>query len=107
LEVFSAEMKEGKDFEMASTLREVEAGLGGRKKALKQCKSIMIPSFALPAMPSPACTIASSLQFTPSSPVTPVGSRIPWQNGESVVKKMAESAHEKRQDRQKRPLASS
>jgi hypothetical protein len=85
LEVFSAEMKEGKDFEMASTLREVEAGLGGRKKALKQCKSIMIPSFALPAMPSPACTIASSLQFTPSSPVTPVGSRIPWQNEENIT----------------------
>ncbi|KAK2466561.1 hypothetical protein APHAL10511_001423 [Amanita phalloides] len=80
-EAFKAEMKEDKDLEMACAVRQ------GRRRGSKRPASLSIPSFGLPDIPSPVKTAASrrfSLQFTPTSPVYPVGVWDPWNGRDSV-----------------------
>lgn len=87
LAAFKADMKEDKDVDMSRALR--EGGLAERRQGRKRPASIMVPSFALPAVPSAVKTAASrrlSLQFTPTSPVFAVGTSIPWESIHSSTK---------------------
>ncbi|PFH48426.1 hypothetical protein AMATHDRAFT_65547 [Amanita thiersii Skay4041] len=118
-EAFTGEFTIDRDLELIHALR--IAGFEERRKGRRRPASISVADAKLPTIPSAALTAASrrlSLQFTPSTPVLPVGLAVPWDNPEInsatrlimdddefegdkyAVKRTAHLANERRQGRQ-------